>query len=40
MESFTEELKKNEILLTELNEKNKEISVSVFYIHENNIQLE
>lgn len=31
MESCTEELKKNEILLTELNEKNKEISVSVLH---------
>jgi len=32
MESFTEELKKNEILVTELNEKNIEINVSVFFI--------
>jgi len=32
MDSFTEELKKNETLLSELNEKNKEISVSVFLI--------
>lgn len=31
MESSTEELKKNEILVTELKEKNKEITVSVFY---------
>lgn len=32
MESYKEELKKNEILLEELNDKNKEITVSVFII--------
>lgn len=32
MESCTEELKKNEIVLNELNDKNKDISVSVLYI--------
>lgn len=33
MESITEELKKNEILVTELNEKNKEITASVFLLY-------
>jgi len=33
MESITEELNKNEILVIELNEKNKEITVSVFLFY-------
>lgn len=33
MESITEELQKNEILVTELNEKNKEITASVFSLY-------
>lgn len=32
MESYKEELNKNEILLEELNDKNKEITVSVFIL--------